>query len=432
VGGTADVITITPSPAITAYTAGQTFRFIASGTNTTNVTVNANALGAKAITKNGTNALTAGDIPSGTMVTITYDGTRFILGAVHREQPQPNPIINGNMDIWQRGTSFAAPANATYFADRWRIAYSTTGVVTASRSTSVPTVAESGVLFNYSLDLDVTTADAAIAAGDYCALQQSIEGFNWRHFAQRDVTLSFWVYATKTGTHCISISNSGLDRSYVAEYTVSSTNTWEYKTITITASPSAGTWDYTTGIGATVRFAVLAGSTYQTTAGSWQVGNYLATSSVVNDLDSDSNYFRITGVKLERGTVATPIQFIPFAEEMVRCQRYCQKSFPYGTAPAQNAGTDGVTRFVHTVGSNNTNYHPNIAFPVLMRTGPTVTLYNPSAANAQAYQVNIGGDNSSTTVEAASDRSMTINFVGNLGSIVGHRSIVHWLADAEL
>jgi len=218
VGGTADVITITPSPAITAYTAGQTFRFIASGTNTTNVTVNANALGAKAITKNGTNALTAGDIPSGTMVTITYDGTRFILGAVHREQPQPNPIINGNMDIWQRGTSFAAPANATYFADRWRIAYSTTGVVTASRSTSVPTVAESGVLFNYSLDLDVTTADAAIAAGDYCALQQSIEGFNWRHFAQRDVTLSFWVYATKTGTHCISISNSGLDRSYVAEY----------------------------------------------------------------------------------------------------------------------------------------------------------------------------------------------------------------------
>ena len=82
VGGTADVITITPSPAITAYTAGQTFRFIASGTNTTNVTVNANALGAKAITKNGTIALTAGDIPSGMMVQITYDGTRFILGTV--------------------------------------------------------------------------------------------------------------------------------------------------------------------------------------------------------------------------------------------------------------------------------------------------------------------------------------------------------------
>lgn len=82
VGGTADVITLTPSPAITAYAAGQTFRFIASGANTTNVTVNVSALGAKAITKNGTTALVAGDIPASAMVEITYDGTEFILGTV--------------------------------------------------------------------------------------------------------------------------------------------------------------------------------------------------------------------------------------------------------------------------------------------------------------------------------------------------------------
>jgi len=80
VGGTADVITLTASPAITAYAAGQTFRFIASGANTTNVTVNVSSLGAKAITKNGTTALVAGDIASGTMVQVTYDGTQFILG----------------------------------------------------------------------------------------------------------------------------------------------------------------------------------------------------------------------------------------------------------------------------------------------------------------------------------------------------------------
>lgn len=82
VGGTADVITLTPSPAIAAYAAGQTFRFIASGVNTTNVTVNVSGLGAKAITKNGTTALVAGDIPASSMVTITYDGTRFILGTL--------------------------------------------------------------------------------------------------------------------------------------------------------------------------------------------------------------------------------------------------------------------------------------------------------------------------------------------------------------
>ncbi len=80
VGGTANVITLTPSPAITAYAAGQTFRFIASGTNTTSVTVAVSGLAAKAVTKNGATALVAGDILSGTIVHITYDGTRFIMG----------------------------------------------------------------------------------------------------------------------------------------------------------------------------------------------------------------------------------------------------------------------------------------------------------------------------------------------------------------
>jgi hypothetical protein len=81
VGGTADVITLTPSPAISAYVAGQTFRFIASGANTTNVTVAISGLSAKAVTKHGSTALVAGDIPSGQIVEIAYDGTRFQLAA---------------------------------------------------------------------------------------------------------------------------------------------------------------------------------------------------------------------------------------------------------------------------------------------------------------------------------------------------------------
>ena len=83
VGGTADVITLTPSPAISSYAAGQYFSFLASGTNTTNVTVNISGLGAKAITKNGATALVAGDIVSGQVVTIQYDGTQFQLVAVN-------------------------------------------------------------------------------------------------------------------------------------------------------------------------------------------------------------------------------------------------------------------------------------------------------------------------------------------------------------
>lgn len=112
VGGTADVITLTASPAITAYAAGQTFRFIASGANTTNVTVNVSSIGAKAITKNGTTALVAGDIPSGAMVTITYDGTRFILGTIGLAYlPITGGTLTGALSLTGGGLFFT---DATY------------------------------------------------------------------------------------------------------------------------------------------------------------------------------------------------------------------------------------------------------------------------------------------------------------------------------
>lgn len=75
-----DTITasITPSPG--AYAAGQTFRFVAAGANTTTTpTLNINGLGAKSITKNGTTALSAGDIATGAIVQVIYDGTQFQL-----------------------------------------------------------------------------------------------------------------------------------------------------------------------------------------------------------------------------------------------------------------------------------------------------------------------------------------------------------------
>ena len=104
VGGTVDVITLTASPAITAYAAGQTFRFIAAGANTTTVTVNVSGLGAKALTKNGTTALVAADIASGTILEMTYDGTRFIT----------NSVIDGTfVSSFTAGTTGFTPSTST-------------------------------------------------------------------------------------------------------------------------------------------------------------------------------------------------------------------------------------------------------------------------------------------------------------------------------
>lgn len=82
-----DTITATCAPAITAYAAGQFFTFVSAGANTGAVTLNINSLGAKAVTKEGTTALAAGDIASGAVVCVEYDGTRFQLVAGRSVQP---------------------------------------------------------------------------------------------------------------------------------------------------------------------------------------------------------------------------------------------------------------------------------------------------------------------------------------------------------
>jgi hypothetical protein len=78
VSGT-DTLTGTLAPAPTAYATGNLFSFVAVATNTGAATINLNSLGAKSITKSGSTALAAGDIVSGQLYLIEYDGTRFQL-----------------------------------------------------------------------------------------------------------------------------------------------------------------------------------------------------------------------------------------------------------------------------------------------------------------------------------------------------------------
>jgi hypothetical protein len=77
----ADTITASATPAITAYAAGNKFTFVAAGANTGAVTLNINGLGAKAVTKSGVGALSAGDIAASSVVSVIYDGTQFQLVA---------------------------------------------------------------------------------------------------------------------------------------------------------------------------------------------------------------------------------------------------------------------------------------------------------------------------------------------------------------
>jgi hypothetical protein len=294
-------------------------------------------------------------------------------GSIPAVSAQKNLIINGNFDIWQRGTSFAAIADSTYHADRFQYSKGGTMVHTVSRSTDVPTVAESSYLSNYSVLIDCTTADASIAAGDLCLLQQRLEGYNWATLAQQAITLSFWHKHTKTGTYCVALRNSGVDRSYVAEYTQSVTDTWEKATINISASPSAGTWNYTTGIGVYLSWALASGTDYHGTADTWESANDLATSNQVNACDSTSNNFMIAQVQLEAGSVATDFEIRNHATERIMCERYYEQSYDDGVATGTTTDTGAIM-----FRSNGTSHMDTLHYTTEKRTAPTITLYSTS------------------------------------------------------
>jgi len=233
----------------------------------------------------------SGNFTGGTVVAESYNGGQ--LAGLR------NKIINGAMEVAQRGTSFTVNTGfgASYTLDRYSRIAVTAAQITVTQASDGPA---SEPTLPYSLRCTVATADPTVTAAEFWTLLQKIEGYSARDLIGKTFTLSFWVRSAKTGTHCVTFYNNdypSVDRYYVAEYSISTVNTWEYKEITvIDGLITAGTWDWTNGSGLTVGWTLYCGTTRQGTAGSWQAGWALATSSQVNVLDTIGNIFAITGV----------------------------------------------------------------------------------------------------------------------------------------
>jgi hypothetical protein len=298
-------------------------------------------------------------------------------------------------------------------------------VVTISQQADVPADNE----FQNSLRVAVTTADASIAAGDTCFISQRIEGYNVRDLIGRTFTLRFRARSSKTGVHCIALRNSGLNRSYVAEYTVNAANVWENKTITVTGGLiTAGTWDWTNGTGLEACFVLAAGSTFQTTAGAWQTGNFLDTANQVNCLDSNTNIFAITGVQLEPGAVDSPFEHRPFGVELGLTQRYFCKTYSLGDAPGTATTTGSI--YSISVGTAAGTTPGGWEFPVEMRAAPTVTFYNPSSGATGTWRTGVPSDVAVNAPMAASTRRVSAS--NNAAVTAGTAFFGHAVASIEL
>ena len=192
----------------------------------------------------------------------------------------------------------------------------------------------------FSNSLLVTSLSAyTVGAAEQFSVSQRIEGYNVSDFNLGTAnavtfTISFWVRSSLTGTFGGALRNSASDRSYPFSYTISTANTWEQKTVTVTGD-TTGTWiGATNGIGLNITFGIGVGSTLSGTAGAWAAGNYPSATGATSVVGTNGATFYITGVQLEIGTTATPFERRLYGQELINCQRYYQKLGSFGSVNA--------------------------------------------------------------------------------------------------
>jgi hypothetical protein len=339
-----------------------------------------------------------------------------------------NRIINGDMRIDQRNAgAVTTPASgpAVYTLDRWAFAnISDAGVATVDQDTSAPTG------FSYSYKVQTTTADATVAATDRVALVHQIEGFNTSDFgfgtaSAKTVILSFWVRSSLTGTFGGNINNNGNTRSYIFNYTISTADTWEYKTITIPGDTS-GTWvGATNGKGVGLLFSLMAGTDFQGTVNTWNAANVHNTSGAVNLLGTLNATWYITGVQLEVGSVATPFERRPYGTELSLCQRYFEKTYAVGTAPA--AVTDNGMQVENV--DDGLIQRVSIRYKVTKRdNSQTVTIYNNATGATASVRTNSGNNYAVGGAYAIGESGCFIDYTPAAGEFASF----HWTVSSEL
>jgi predicted secreted protein len=334
----------------------------AKSTGSGSLETTADASGQLALQANGTTIATISSTGLAVTGAITTNG---VTGSPYTMK---NRIINGAMVIDQRNSGAAVSGSPSYPVDRFRQSNSGAGVLQGQQVSDAPAG------FNNSVKFTVTTIDSSIAAGEYYQFEHFIEGynvadFNWGTANAKTVTLSFWAKASQTGTYSVALANDAGDRSYASFYTILAANTWEFKTITVSGSTS-GTWLTTNGCGIGIRFGIVYGSTYSgATANTWVTTSGFANAFITstNNMMSTLNAtLQITGVQLEVGSSATQFEWRPYGTELQLCQRYCILF----SVTAIN------TFFGSGFSYNSVNALAYTAFPVPMRTSPTVTYSN--------------------------------------------------------
>jgi len=325
-------------------------------------------------------------------------------------------IINGDMAVAQRGTSTGITTPGYYACDRFQTAIGNLATWTISQDSDVP----SGYGFANSLKLDCTTADASPSTGDVLIVRQRFEGQDVQLLKKgtssaEKVTVAFWIKATKTGTNILELFDRDNSRTISQSYTISSSNTWEYKVINFSAD-TTGALDDDNNLSFEIAWWLGSGTDY--TSGTLQTSWGSQTDAdravgQVNHGDSTSNNVFITGVQMEVGEYTSstlpPFQHESFEDNLARCQRYLY----------QINGT-GNGRFATGGFFSTTQADVIVSFPCKMRNTYSITTSSDShfaltSHTAEATPTGLALD-TSAVLDAANVRVTVGSAIGSAGN----------------
>ena len=243
-----------------------------------------------------------------------------------------NLIINGAMEIQQRASGNYTTITSSYTQiDRYHVYANPASKLTYEPSTDSPT--------GFSNSFKITSTSAYTpTSGNYFYMGQRIEGHNWKHLEYgtsnaKTITISFWVKSSITGTWSGIVKNSSQDRTFPWEYTISSADTWEKKSVTVIGCPD-GTWATDDNDSAWIYFCIgstTSGTTYLGSANSWQSQNLIGTTGSNSLPNTNGATWYMTGLQVELGTQMTEFEYRTIGEELSLCHRYCNALLQYGT-----------------------------------------------------------------------------------------------------
>lgn len=330
---------------------------------------------------------------------------------INQTRKTKNAILNGNFDIWQRGTSFTL-SDSAYVADRFR--FSAAGTISASinRFQFVQGTTEVPDEPNYYMRTNVTSASGG-ASWEIITRLEDV-----RLYAGKTATLSFYV---RSGSN-----RSDFKVRALQVYQSSPTNSIEiYSDATIDVTTD---WTKVTRT-FDVPLTSNAGSptAIDEDTSSFQFSFGFDGANIVE-------FFDISHIQFEEGDTATSFEYVKPSETLHQCQRYFTKTYLYDVTPGTSGQHDiGTPHFEGVATSAAAGWAP---FPVRMRSTPTVVIYAPSAGLSNAIEttsqslVGSPGEGAVTAVEVGETGIGQVYVPGELTA--GTHYQFHYTAEAEL